>query len=261
MNATTDFFVWFFVGLNGLGGWFLFFLFAVAAVVWLLYDSQKRRLSVIGWRIGIIGLACLLLPALIFRFSSPETQASLEGFTEIIFYLGLLGGLLPIVLGVGYYVTFKDLLGCQYGHEPYDVSLGECPECAAARIKPAPQAIPIQPQQPHYPEPAPVQNLPPQRPMKPKAQAWLVTTTGQNQQLCIGVTTIGRSSKNDIQITDPKVSGEHAKIVEQNGHYKLYDLGSTNGTWVNEHRVRQPVLLDADDQIRFGDNVVMRFVK
>jgi len=56
------------------------------------------------------------------------------------------------------------------------------------------------------------------------------------------------------------MSNNHAKIVEQNGHYRLNDLASTNGTRVNNRLVREPVLLEPDDEIQFGDNTVVRFV-
>ena len=72
---------------------------------------------------------------------------------------------------------------------------------------------------------------------------------------------VGRSASNDIAvIDDPTVSGQHIKITEENGHFTLVDLASTNGTWVNGHRVRQPVLLDTNDEIKLGDNTVFKFV-
>jgi type II secretory pathway component PulF len=48
MFATNAFFIWFFMGLNGLGGWIIFLLLALAAVVWIFYDSSKRK-SALAW--------------------------------------------------------------------------------------------------------------------------------------------------------------------------------------------------------------------
>ena len=94
----------------------------------------------------------------------------------------------------------------------------------------------------------------------PKVHAWLVSSTG-NHQLNQGVTTIGRTAKNDIVLTDDTtMSREHAKIIEQNGHFRLIDLGSQNGTRVNGRLVREQVILEPDDEIRFGDNMVVHFV-
>lgn len=95
---------------------------------------------------------------------------------------------------------------------------------------------------------------------KKKISAWLVSREGRNYQLRSGETTIGRSSDNDIQLSNPKISKHHAKIIEVNNHFKLMDLGSTNGTWLNGKLVRQPVALQSEDEIRFGDSFKVQFV-
>jgi len=51
-QGTNKFFEWYFYGLGGIGGWVLFFLLALAATIWLFYDSLKRRLPATGWKIG-----------------------------------------------------------------------------------------------------------------------------------------------------------------------------------------------------------------
>lgn len=50
-------------------------------------------------------------------------------------------------------------------------------------------------------------------------------------------TSIGRSSSCGIVIMDKSVSRKHATIIRVNGHYFLRDDGSSNGTFVNGHRV------------------------
>jgi|GEM_PF-1371470 len=168
IQGTVAFFEWFFYGLGGIGGWLLFFLIALAATVWLHYDSQKRNLPAVGWKMGVILLSLLLLPAILFRFtvtpvhygiyslleayspdcpldliiqSFPGTQANscdvlrnslppLTPYGEYIFYLGILGGVLAPVLAAGYYITFQGLVGCTRGHV-YDASFPSCPECEA----------------------------------------------------------------------------------------------------------------------------------
>ncbi|HAF62203.1 MAG TPA: hypothetical protein DCK95_07750 [Anaerolineaceae bacterium] len=95
---------------------------------------------------------------------------------------------------------------------------------------------------------------------KLKVSAWLVSREGKNYQLNAGETSIGRSSDNHIQLMNPKISKHHAKIVETNNHFKLIDLGSTNGTWLNGKLVRQPVALHSEDEIRFGDSYKVQFV-
>ncbi|MGV8025608.1 MAG: FHA domain-containing protein [Anaerolineaceae bacterium] len=95
---------------------------------------------------------------------------------------------------------------------------------------------------------------------KLKVSAWLVSREGTNYQLCTGETTIGRLSDNSIQLSNSKVSKHHAKIIETNNHFKLMDLNSTNGTWLNGKLVREPVALHSEDEIRFGDSYKVQFV-
>lgn len=49
--------------------------------------------------------------------------------------------------------------------------------------------------------------------------------------------TIGRLPFNTIQIIDRTVSGFHAELIAENGHYRLHDRGSSNGTFVNGQKV------------------------
>jgi hypothetical protein len=259
MTATDRFFSWYFEGLSGLGGWFIFLLLAAAAVIWLLYDSSSRRLPALGWRLGAILIACLLLPTVLWRFTSGDTRLSLEPFREATFYLGLLGGVIPPVVAVGYFVTFRGLVGCPQGHV-YDRSLGQCPDAshypAQAQSAAGPYASPAQP----APVSGPVPTAPPPA-AKPKAHAWLVADDGRTYQLNLSLTTLGRSSQNDIALSgDSTVGREHAKIHEQNGRFRITDLGSTNGTRVNGRRVKEPLLLEPDDVIEMGDNTRLRFV-
>lgn len=259
MTATQGFFIWFYEGLNGLGGWLIFLLLALVAVIWMLYDSGSRRLPALGWRMGIILTAALLLPAIVFRFTMSDPTSPLAAFSEPIFYLGILGGILPVVLAIGYYVTYQGMVGCPQGHV-YEAELGQCPYDAAP-VAPSPvMSAPVMS--------APRDAQPPVEPVAPMQQAkkrhvhaWLVTGSGKDYQLYEHETTIGRSQQNDIYLTgDTTISRQHAKIVEQNGHFRLYDLGSKSYTRVNSHIVREPVLLEPDDEIQFGDDTVVHFV-
>jgi len=63
--------------------------------------------------------------------------------------------------------------------------------------------------------------------------------------------TIGREMDNMLTIPDPSVSRHHARIAYENGALVVYDLGSTNGVYVNEQRVSKQSLR-AGDIVRFG---------
>jgi len=57
---------------------------------------------------------------------------------------------------------------------------------------------------------------------------------------------VGRSSKSDIQIDQESVSRNHAKIVNTGKSILIRDLGSTNGTYVNDELIDEYVLRDRD---------------
>ncbi len=58
--------------------------------------------------------------------------------------------------------------------------------------------------------------------------------------------TIGRNENNDIYINNLGISKKHAKIVRQGDTYILEDLGSTNGTFLNDKRVKKASLASHD---------------
>jgi pSer/pThr/pTyr-binding forkhead associated (FHA) protein len=70
-----------------------------------------------------------------------------------------------------------------------------------------------------------------------------------------GATTIGRLPDNTLQIDNLAVSGHHAKIYWNEGHYVVEDLGSLNGTYVNNKRVGQATLIHGD-QVLIGKHIV-----
>lgn len=64
---------------------------------------------------------------------------------------------------------------------------------------------------------------------------------------------VGRDQEMDLYIEDPSVSGEHSRIeIEKNAVY-VKDLGSTNGTFVNEQKVEGQKQLQNGDVISFGN--------
>ncbi len=69
--------------------------------------------------------------------------------------------------------------------------------------------------------------------------------------------TIGRVPGSDITMTDPQSSARHAEIRPEGQGYSIVDLGSTNGTYVNEQKLapHAPRTLYADDRIRIGTTI------
>jgi hypothetical protein len=65
---------------------------------------------------------------------------------------------------------------------------------------------------------------------------------------------IGRSPDSDIVLDDSSVSWEHARVIERQGSPAVVDLGSSNGTFVNEERIETSLLISGD-KLRIGDTV------
>ena len=67
-----------------------------------------------------------------------------------------------------------------------------------------------------------------------------------------GIIEIGRCEESQIRILDPVVSRRHARIHVYEGCLILFDLDSTNGTYVNGKRVNGGSMLFGGDKISIG---------
>ena len=65
--------------------------------------------------------------------------------------------------------------------------------------------------------------------------------------------TLGRGDV-EIHLEDPFASTRHARLVRQGAIVVLEDLGSTNGTYLNEELLEGPRPLHPGDRIRIGDS-------
>lgn len=78
------------------------------------------------------------------------------------------------------------------------------------------------------------------------------TGTGAGRRIEVeGPMTIGREAA-DITIEDPEISRRHAEVRPAGGGLEVEDLGSTNGTFVNEDRIGAATALAAGDTLRVG---------
>ncbi len=94
--------------------------------------------------------------------------------------------------------------------------------------------------------------------LSPAGQACLVVFYGQNlgRRYFLDKTeqVIGRSDSANIQVDQDSVSRQHARVVTRDGRSILYDLSSTNGTFVNDEPCREDQLRDGD-LIRIGQTI------
>jgi hypothetical protein len=65
---------------------------------------------------------------------------------------------------------------------------------------------------------------------------------------------LGRGDQAEIRLEDPFASSRHAKLTRQGGIVVLEDLGSTNGTYLNEELLSGPQPLHQGDRVRIGDS-------
>ena len=65
---------------------------------------------------------------------------------------------------------------------------------------------------------------------------------------------MGRGDQAEIRLEDPFASSRHAKLTPQGGIVVLEDLGSTNGTYLNEELLSGPQPLHQGDRVRIGDS-------
>lgn len=158
-----------------------------------------------------------------------------------------------------------------------------CPTCGYNIVAPTPQPVvpPVAP--PVIPQtPAPVPIIPqtpvppvvpqspapatPQQPPgtqlvpegKPGGTTLVVRWMGGNtQQYPVSKTilSVGRAPGNDLVINHPSVSGRHLTLDLTPGRFMVTDLGSTNGTMLNGHRIQAnaPQALNIADVLRIGD--------
>ncbi len=253
-----SFFSWFYYW-GGLGGWLLFFVFAIATVAWLFYDSFTRRLPVLGLQIVSVFSAALILPAALYRFTVREGEISLlSPYSEPIFYFGVLAWVVPLFIDIGYYIYFQGKIGCQDGHV-YESALGKCPHPDHHKIV---KIIETSRRKLDSPEKPKISAIP-QAPLRQKSHALLISKDGKNYPIFKGKTTIGRAPENDITLGahDKTVSRFSVKIVEQNDSYRLYVIDSDKPyPRMKGQHVRTSILLEHDDEIEFGEKTVFRFM-
>lgn len=92
------------------------------------------------------------------------------------------------------------------------------------------------------------------RPFDEPASPQFVSADGQRHPVAPGRWTVGREPDSDLRIGEPTVSRRHAVVAVTNGCVTVADLGSTNGTWVNDRRLGEGdrVRLHHGDVVRFG---------
>ena len=97
-------------------------------------------------------------------------------------------------------------------------------------------------------------------PPGPRRASVLVVTAGGLTGTRIGLTgatvLIGRADDSTLVLTDDYASTRHARISQQDGVWFVEDLGSTNGTYLGQHKLGGPTPLEVGVPIRIGQTVM-----
>ncbi|GED10295.1 FHA domain-containing protein FhaB/FipA [Cellulosimicrobium cellulans] len=108
--------------------------------------------------------------------------------------------------------------------------------------------------------PTPAAAPEPARPAAPAGASRLVVTAGPLTGTTIPLTTssilIGRAPSCTLVLDDDYSSSRHARIFPQHGSWFVEDLGSTNGTYVEDQRIAQVTPLGPGTRVRIGQSVV-----
>jgi pSer/pThr/pTyr-binding forkhead associated (FHA) protein len=123
-----------------------------------------------------------------------------------------------------------------------------------AELKPPPPAPPPLPTAPRRREPAPARG-------RRKASGGHLVIVAPNEQKgrsfeLNGELTVGRAAGCQVALEDNYVSQLHARVFTRDGGVWVEDLGSTNGTYLNDQRVSAPLALRRGDQLKVGSTVL-----
>jgi hypothetical protein len=67
---------------------------------------------------------------------------------------------------------------------------------------------------------------------------------------------IGRADDSTLVLTDDFASSRHARLTNRGGQWYVEDLGSTNGTYLDQQRVQGPLLVNPGQPIRIGQTAL-----
>ena len=71
-----------------------------------------------------------------------------------------------------------------------------------------------------------------------------------------GGLSIGRAANNGLAVDDQFMSHMHARILRRGPFFYVEDLGSTNGTFINDQRITGDAQLRVHDELRLGETVL-----
>ena len=92
----------------------------------------------------------------------------------------------------------------------------------------------------------------------------LATTQGEDQNIQTFTSSevlVGRNPDCDLILNDETVSGRHGRLTYHLNQWWYEDLKSTNGSWLDDLKVEEPIVVKDNDTIYCGDAVFKIYIK
>jgi hypothetical protein len=236
-------------------------------VVFLTAFQQK--ISAMWFKVASVVGTILVIPSLVLRVS-PALGASIGPALVPLAFVGVIGALIAFLglitylawgqgaekAAIGYGVGMEAVVTETYGAPPMTPPSmpAYTPPTPAVSPPVAPATVPAM----DVPETAVVPPIAETKIMRaaPKEMAMLVIRSGPRagQSFSLqAITNIGRDpQRNEISLDDKAMSRENTRIKLEDGQFVIYDLASTNGTFVNGEKILKRVLSNGDE-VQIGD--------
>lgn len=255
-------------------GAFLGFLLALVSAFVIFLDSIRQNISALWYKVAAVVGTLLALPSLVLRVS-PELGNRIGPALVPLALVGVFGAVVAFLAMITYLAWGRRAEQAQTAYVESTVGVAVVTEGYGPSFTPpsTPAYTPAPPQisVPHSSAPAapatmqvgPGSGAGPapaantvifKRP--PKEIGQLIVRNGQRTGQSFPLseeTNIGRDAQgNQISLDDPQMSRFNSRIKLENGVFVIYDLASTNGTFVNGQKILKQPLKD-HDEIKIGD--------
>ncbi|MCL4546830.1 MAG: FHA domain-containing protein [Deltaproteobacteria bacterium] len=224
-------------------GDFTFFAVSIGLVLLIFLHSYYKEIKALIYRMLSLVVLIMLIPSLIFSFSSIDLKTKLSNFILLFFILGTVSFILLIIITVIYFAisrTEKKGNYCEIHKTYYKESL--CPLCALdfelETNKGFDDSTRIE--------------------RDVDVKGFLINTANSKVYNLVSSNIIGRGREKDgikknVNIeNDQFVSRIHAKIIYDGRRFKLSDSSSSSGTFLNGNKINGWVTLEDGDLIKVG---------
>lgn len=255
-------------------GAFLGFLLALVSIFVIFLDSTRQSISALWYKVAAVVGTLLALPSLVLRVS-PELGNRIGPALVPLAIVGVIGALIAFLALITYLAWGRRAEMAQVAYVGSTVGVAGTTDAygpsftppSTPAYTPAPPQLSV-PQAPAPVAPATIQvgtgsSMGPapaantvvfRRPPKEVGKLIILSgpRAGQDFSL-LEETNIGRDAqRNQISLDDPQMSRENSRIRLENGVFVIYDLASTNGTFVNGQKILKQALKDRDE-IKIGE--------